>query len=122
MSQTIMIGASPSFCGTAFDLRKIENSYDIDHNQGSFWIYGGLCEVNLLIAKDTPEGKALELLILKPVPDKELEQYLDSIILKHIEPETIRSFLISFKKEVFQRGYKQAIKEFRLWIGLDEDE
>ena len=87
----------------------------ISANSVSFWISGCLLGVGMTIFKATAEGKELMALIENEaaLEKREVQDWLDRLVLRHLDPERLKSLINRANEEAFANGMRAKAAEMR---------
>lgn len=99
--------------------------FDIDHdnisqNNVSYWVHNCIFDCDLVIFKNTNEGKKLTNLIKKNVSSMEFNKFLDSIVLKKINIENVYTAIKNISDESYELGKRNKITEIKDVLNINE--
>jgi hypothetical protein len=89
----------------------------ISENNVSFWISDCICDTSMTVMKDTKEGEKIANLVAKR-DEIELQNYLDSLILKNIKPELMKIKIQNCIEESYRKGRDSMLNDFRKLLDI----
>lgn len=97
---------------------QIEGKHSISQNSVTFWLGNCILGTGMTIFKDTDEGKEVMAMIEARTPLPKIQHYLDSLILKHIDPEKLHQRIEVALAESYEKGRESKAAEMREALGL----
>lgn len=94
---------------SAYTLRGLKQNIlgrvcSISQNKISYWVNGAFLDVSMTIFKDTDAGKKLAELLSVSDNDDEIMSLLDTLVLKNIDPEILKSKIEIELKHAMEQG------------------
>lgn len=103
---------------SSFHVFEIEGKHSISQNSTTFWVGDCILGTGMTVFKNTDEGKELMAMIDAHTPLPKIQHYLDSLILKHIDPEKLRRRIEVAIAESYEKGRDSKATEIREVLGL----
>lgn len=104
MWDDVVIGTGHKGNSSVLFRRIGDDGLYISHNSVSYWISDAYLDTGLTIFKDTEQGKVLAIMLANNCSDKELEEWMDAVVIKHIPNEVLKSKIAAIKIESFESG------------------
>lgn len=102
----------------AVSVFEIKGDHGISQNRTSFWIYNCILELDAIIFKNTKEGKALQKMINLKIELKEIQNFIDSVILQYVDIELLKMKIKEAKSNSFKKGMRAKEKQIRKTLGI----
>lgn len=96
----------------------MDNGAYISQNNASYWISGALFGFGITVFKNTEEGKKLQKMLSAPCGVKELETFLDDIVLKRGDPDLIKRRVKGMVNGAFNAGRADKMSQIREVLGI----
>lgn len=94
---------------------ELSNGGSVSENAVSYWISNAYLRLGMRVMKATPEGKAITLFLnTKEDPTA----YVESLVLKHAEPERLREAIKAHWQMGHREGVRYAQATMRVALGL----
>lgn len=93
---------------------------NISENGVSYWITNCICDMGMVVMKDTPEGQRITTLIESGKTGDILQNYLDKIILKRISPAILKLKIQQAIDDAHDNGKEMKADEIRRVLGIRE--
>lgn len=98
---------------SAVHVSEIPGNHHISHNETSFWIDCCVFGIEITIFKETKEGKKLQEMIKKGEKLKNIQDWIDCLILSKINAKKLMQLINRANKEAFDEGKKRKAEELR---------
>lgn len=112
MWNDVVIGKGEKGC-SAMKVFAIPGEHSISQNSVSFWISGCLLGAGVTIFKNTADGKALQALIEAGTALDEIQEWLDCLVLRNLDPKKLRQLIERSNEEAFLEGKRAKAAEIR---------
>lgn len=113
----VIIGEGSYGC-TAVRVFDIEGKHHISENNVSYWIHDVYLEMDMVIFKNTEEGKTLTNMIKAKNTLEQIIDFLIITLLKNADPQQIRVQIDKHYAKGFHNGQRSKVMEFRTMIEL----
>ncbi len=118
MWDDVVIGTGIMGC-TATKVFDIKGQHSISQNQASYWVGDLFLGVGMTIFKYTEEGQRLTDMIGNGNDIDQIKEYLDDLVLKHIDKSKLNKIIKRRLKESYQSGRNDKAAEIRSVLGID---
>lgn len=118
------------FLNSAMNIFKHDGIYRISRNDNSYWIYGGPLDMYLRVMKNTEEGKLITCYLNETSPkglpldqdvcQRELDENLTLMMLKHIPVELFNEKIDKIKAAAKREGKEELRKAFKELLDIQE--
>lgn len=112
MWNDVVIGKGEKGC-SAVKVFAIPGAHSISQNRTSFWISPCLLGAGVTIFKNTDEGKKLQALIEAGAPLGEIQEWLDCLVLRSLEPKKLKQLIERSNESAFLEGKRAKAAEMR---------
>ena len=93
---------------------------NISENSVSYWITRCICDMGMVVMKDTYEGRKIADMIANGYADDRLQNYLDEILLKQVSPANLKLKIQQVIDEAYDKGREAKAEEIRSVLGIRE--
>lgn len=90
----------------------------ISENPTSYWICDLILNSGMTIMKNTPEGRRLADLLKDKQSPKDVDDYLNSLLLKNLPIEIVMDKIEVSNSHYFKMGVESHMKECRQLFGI----
>lgn len=104
---------------SAVHVFELPGAHSISQNHVSFWVSKCILDSQLKVFKNTPEGQTLVNMIEQRVRLVDIQDWLDRLVLKHMEPEQLKRSIKQAEEFAFQRGRAAKLAEFRQLLEIE---
>ena len=117
MDGDVIIGDGDSGNSTTriFDIERNDKIY---HNSACFTSHDCILGLDVVIFKNTSQGKLLQEMIAEKKSLEEINDYIDLIILRNVDLKFLRVKIKETEKNCFKKGMKAKQRQFRLLLGF----
>ena len=98
-----------------FDLPD-NHHHHVSHNQNTYWVSSCILDFGITIFKYTSEGQEFTKMIKEQKPLEEIQEWLDSLIIKYISSRTLHNAINQSLEKSFQDGKRSAKDELVRWL------
>ena len=96
----------------------VPGEHSISENSVSYWISDVYLDLGMTIFKYTVEGKALTKMIQDKHPLEEINEFLESTLIRKISVDKLKPAIDRAVKDAFNRGLEAKAQEIRDALGL----
>lgn len=104
---------------SAIRIFDILGEHGFSQNSVSFWISECILGTGITIFKNTEEGQMLQSMIDDKKPLAELQEWVDSLIIRNMDATKLLSLMEAATKKAFALGKRAKEKEIRAVLGLN---
>ena len=92
---------------------------NVSENQVSYWITHCVCDMGMIVMKDTREGQKITIMIANGITDERLQEYLDKILLKRVSPAQLKAKIEIALDDAYEKGKEMKADEIRTALGVN---
>lgn len=118
MSNDVIVGTGRYGC-LAITVFKIPGKHNISENSVSFWVHDVYLGLNLVLFKNTEEGKQLSKMIENEKTLDDIMSFLVDVVLCHVTPDMLKRVIAWALKDQYNQGFKDKAAQIRA-ILLDD--
>ncbi len=112
MSNDVIVGTGRYGC-SAIKVFKIPGKHNISENSVSFWVHDVYLGLNLVLFKDTEEGKQLSKMIEDEKTLDDIMSFLVDVVLCHVTPDMLKKVIAWALKDQYNQGFKDKATQIR---------
>lgn len=91
---------------------------NVSENRVSYWITDCICEMGMVVMKDTREGQKITDMIANGIVDDRLQDYFDKILLKRVSPANLKLKIQQTIDDAYDKGKEMKADEIRSALGV----
>lgn len=103
---------------SAYRVFAVPGEHSISENTVSYWISDVYLGLGMTIFKYTKEGEALTKMIQDKQPMEEINEFLESTLIRKISVDKLKSAIDRAVKDAFNSGLEAKAQEIRDALGL----
>jgi hypothetical protein len=105
---------------SAIHVFRIKGDHNISENRVSFWVHNLILGLEIVVMKETKEGKRLQAMVDAQKPLSQILNYLDTLVIRHVKTEILKKKIRQSNKESFKLGMETKAKQLRKMLGCEE--
>lgn len=115
----LVIGSGEKLSG-AMLVTSLGLDHHISENSNSYWIGDAYLGVFMTIYKDTKEGKKLAEMIKEKKSLKQINAWLDTVVLKYLPIAKLKERIEAEKTRMFKEGEEKRGRDIGRLIGVEK--
>lgn len=113
----MVIGDGEKGC-SASKVFELGGDHYVSHNSVSYWISRCYLGMGMTIFKNTEEGRKLAQMIAEKRDGKEVEAWLQGVLLSHVSQGRLKKAVTRAVADAFEQGRQHKAEELRSVLGL----
>ena len=112
MSNDVIVGIG-NYGYSAISVFKIPGKHNISENSVSFWVHDVYLGLNLVLFKNTEEGKQLSKMIEDEKTLDDIMSFLVDVVLCHVTPDVLKKVIERALKDKYNQGFRDKAAQIR---------